>query len=284
MLLILGAGGKTGQAVIRALATRGAPVRALAHHETQVAPLRALGAGEVVVGDLRDPSALAAAMAGIEAVYYICPAVQPDEAEIGRGVIAAAQATGVPRLVLHSVMHPQISALPHHAHKLQVEDALIQSGLSFTILQPSSYMQNILEGWERIATQGVYASLYGLDARMTLVDLDDVGDVAARVLTEAGHEAATYELSGPEVLTAATMAATLSARLGRPVTAVAVPSEQWEARARAGGLDDYAVATLATMFRYYAHHGFAGNPRVLELLLGREPTNFAAFVARTAKG
>lgn len=259
-------------------------MRALVHHESEVASLRALGAGEVVAGDLRNPGEMEPAMKGAAAVYHICPAVQPDEAEIGQNMIMAAQNAGVERFVYHSVMHPQISALPHHAKKLRVEDALIQSGMAFTILQPSSYMQNILEGWDRIVKEGEYATLYGLSAHMSLVDLDDVGEAAARVLTEDGHEAATYELCGPEALTAAAMAETLSSHLGRTVTPVDVPIDQWEARMRTDTHNDYEPTTLATMFRYYAQHGFTGNPRVLTMLLNHPPTTFAEFAARRLSG
>ena len=100
-------------------------------------------------------------------------------------------------------------------------------------------------------------------------------------MTEPGHHAASYELSGPEALTAAGMADTLSHALGRPVHAEDFPLDQWEARARAAGLGEYQVATLSTMFRYYAGHGFEGNPNTLAYLLHRPPTSFAKFIERT---
>ena len=125
------------------------------------AKLRAKGLVEIpallddyVVGDVRDDATLAQAMRDVRAVYHICPAVQQDEAEIGHRLISAAQAAGVGHFVFHSVLHPQIAALPHHAQKLRVETALIQSGVPFTILQPASYMQNLLGVWDRIVQQG----------------------------------------------------------------------------------------------------------------------------------
>ncbi len=281
MILITAAGGKTGQAVIRALARKGVAVRALLLRQEHVPDLQALGVTDVVVGDMHDRDTLARAMEGVAAIYHICPAVQPDEAAIGIATVAAARAAGVELFVYHSVLHPQIAALTHHAQKLRVEAELIPSGLPFTILQPAPYMQNILDAWGCITEQGVYASLYGLDTRMSLVDLDEVAEVAARVLTEPGHQAASYELSGPEALTAATMAATLAHALGRPVHAENFSLEQWEERAHAAGLGDYQVETLSTMFRYYAGHGFAGNSNILGYLLRRPPTSFAEFVERT---
>jgi uncharacterized protein YbjT (DUF2867 family) len=266
--------------VLRALSGSGRPVRALVHRQKQVPLMREIGAAEVVVGDLRDAHALAEALRGVRAVYHICPAMQPDEADIGHGVIAAARAAGVAHFVFHSVLHPQTEALPHHTQKLRVETELVQSELPFTIMQPASYMQNILGGWARIKNEGVYTTSYGLDARMSLVDLDDVAAAAARVLTENGHQAAIYELSGPAVLTATETANILSQALGRPVSAENMNLDQWAVQMRAGGMGDYQIATLSTMFRYYAQHGFVGNPHVLAMLLNRRPTDFAGFVER----
>ncbi|HEY3417197.1 MAG TPA: NmrA family NAD(P)-binding protein [Armatimonadota bacterium] len=281
MILVTGAAGKTGQAVIRALRKRGADIRAFVHRQEHASAMHALGVSDIFVGDLRDQQALAQAMQGMPALYHIPPAVQSDEAEIGKSIIAAAQVAGVGYFVYHSVMHPQISALIHHAQKLQVEDALIQSDLPFTILQPASYMQNMLGIWERIVQQGIYTTTYGMDARMSLVDLDDVAEVAAIVLTEDGHRYATYELAGPEVLIAAQMAVTLEEKLGRPVIAEGMDIDQWEGNIRAAGMGEYSVTALAIMFRYYAQHGFTGNPHILASLLHRPPTAFAAFVERT---
>ncbi len=280
LILVTGASGKTGQAVVRALAQAGVATRALVHRQEQVAPLQELGATDVVVGDLRDDQSLREALQGIDAVYHICPPVQPDEAAIGQRMIALASEAHVARFVYHSVLHPQIEAMPHHAQKLRVEMALIQSNLPFTILQPAAFMQNLREIWSRIVEQGIFASFFGLHAGMSLVDLDDVAEVAVRVLTEDGHLFATYELSGPAVLIAAEIAGTLSQTLGRPVTAENLDIDKWAQRMRNHGMPDHGVQTLATMFRYYEQHGLTGNPHVLTMLLKRPPTDVAGFIAR----
>jgi hypothetical protein len=113
-----------------------------------------------------------------------------------------------------------------------------------------------------------------------MVDLEDVAAAAAIVLTEPGHEGATYELAGSEVLSQTSVARILAEALGRPVRAERLPLDVWEHRARAGGMGEYQITTLVKMFRYYERHGFWGNPRVLGWLLQRPPTTFAAFVQR----
>ncbi|MBU0704308.1 MAG: NmrA family NAD(P)-binding protein [Chloroflexi bacterium] len=282
MILVSGAAGKTGQAVIRVLVERGEPVRALVHRPEQARLVKEIGARQVVVGDMRVQATMDRAAQGVRAVYHICPNVSPDEVTIGRTAIAAARAAGVERFCYHSVLHPQVEAMPHHWQKMRVEEQLFKSGLCYTILQPTAYMQNVLAHWDQILERGVYPVPYPVETRLGMVDLEDVAEVAAVVLTEPGHAGATYELAG-ETMSQTEVAAIISQQLERSVRAEVVPLETWEQRARDAGLGDYPVEALLRMFRYYERYGFWGNPRVLSWLLGRPPTTFAAFVRRVAR-
>jgi uncharacterized protein YbjT (DUF2867 family) len=282
MILVTGAAGKTGRAVIRALAARGAVVRALVHRAEQRARVTEAGAREVVTGDLRAVSDLLAALEGVRAVYHIPPNVSPDEVTMGEAVIEAALATGVEHLVYHSVLHPQVEAMPHHWLKLRVEEALFASGLPYTILQPTAYMQNVLGQWQSIVEEGRYGVPYAVETRLSLVDLEDVAEAAALVLTAPGHLWATYELVGTEPLSQTEVAAHLSRALERPVRAEALSREVWAEQARAAGLGEYQVETLLKMFRYYERFDFSGNSRVMEQLLGRPARSFGAFAAEVA--
>jgi len=280
MITVTGAGGKTGQAVIRALARRGARVRALVHRAEQAVAVMGLGAGEAVAGDMRDAAILERALDGARSFYHICPNMHPEELDIGQAVIAAARRAGLAHLVYHSVLHPQVEAMPHHWQKMRVEEQLFASGLPYTIVQPAAYMQNVLAHRERMLNEGIYPVPYAVETRLGMVDLADVAEAAAVVLCEAGHEGAIYELAGGEVLTQDEVAEIVAAQVGRPVRAQAVPRDEWARQARAGGLGDYQVEGLLRMFAYYERHGFWGNPRVLHMLLGRAPATFAGFLAR----
>src|SRR5450631_1227607 len=156
MILITGAAGKTGKAVIEAVAARGAQVRALVHRAAQTDEVTAQGAREVAVGGFDDPAALARAASGVTAIYHICPNVSPHEIAYAKAVVTAAKAAGVPRFVYHSVLHPQIEAMPHHWAKLRVEEMLFGSKLDITILQSTAYMQNSLTEWDRMKREGIY--------------------------------------------------------------------------------------------------------------------------------
>lgn len=283
MILVTGAAGKTGRAIIRALVAREQAVRALVHRDEQAQLVKSLGAQEAMAGDMRDERTLRLATWDVRAVYHICPNVSPDELPIGKLAITAAQDAGVEQFVFHSVLHPQTEAMTHHWNKLRVEEALFESRLPCVILQPASYMQNVLAGWRATVERGVYAVPYSVETRMSMVDLEDVAQAAAVVLTEPGHLGATYELAGPDALTQTRVAEILSKQLRRPVHAEQITIEAWTRQAQAAGMGAYQIETLVKMFRYYDRHGFCGNPRALSYLIGREPAKFETFVERTMR-
>ncbi|MFN2152589.1 MAG: SDR family oxidoreductase, partial [Anaerolineales bacterium] len=267
MILVTGSAGKTGRAIIQALVKGGESVRVLAHRPDQVARLEALGVDDVLVGDMLDSASVTRAVQGIRAIYHIAPNVNPDEETIGRIIVDAARSANVERFVFHSVLHPQIEAMPHHWQKLRVEEMLFESGLFFTILQPTIYMQNILAYWDQIITDGIYPVPYSPESLLSMVDLDDVAQVAVMALTEPGHQSAVYELVGVSAMSQTDVANMLNEQLHRPVTVKIVSREDWERNARASGLGEFQVATLIKMFCFYERYGFAGNPNVLSYLL-----------------
>jgi uncharacterized protein YbjT (DUF2867 family) len=279
MILVTGAGGKTGQAVVAALAAKGAGVRALLRRREQAETLKAVGAAEISIGGFDDAQALGRAVAGADAVYHICPNVSRDEVRFAQAIASAAQAHGIRRFVYHSVLHPQIEAMPHHWQKMRAEEFLFACGFDLTILQPTAYMQNILGTWPDIVTDGIFRVPYPVETRLSLVDLADVAAAAALVLTTAGHANATYELVGTPPLSQTEVADCISAVLGRPVRAGAETVETWHARAHAAGMGNYECDTLAAMFRYYAAHGLMGNPNTLRWLLGHPPQDLAHWFA-----
>jgi NAD(P)H dehydrogenase (quinone) len=282
MILVTGAAGKTGKAVVAALAARGARVRVLLRNPAQAPVLTALGAADIALGSFDDPESLRRAAAGVAAIYHICPNVSPHELAYARAVAVAARACGVPRFVYHSVLHPQIEAMPHHWRKLRAEEMLFGSGFALTVLQPTAYMQNLAGAWRGVVVDDVLRAPYPVETRLCLVDLHDVAAVAALVLTEDGHAGATYELVGTEPLSQVDVAAAIGAVLRRDVHAQAQSIEAWDAHARSAGVGDAERSALIAMFRYYAAHGLIGNANTLRWLLGRAPTSLADFIRRFA--
>ena len=160
------------------------------------------------------------------------------------------------RIIYHSVLHPQVSAMPHHWQKMQVEEMLFTSSLDFTILQPTAYMQNIL-GYRNSINSGIYPIPYPISSKISLVDLQDVAEVASKVITESTHSSATYELVGTSPLSQIEVAEKLSHYLNYNIVAKEVSIHDWENSPSIQNMDEYVKNTLKSMFQYYANYGLA---------------------------
>ena len=291
MILITGASGKTGRTLIKAL-SKVESVCAFVHHEEHVSVVKSLGADKVIVGDMRDESAIRSAMQGARAVYHICPNMNPDEAGIGKLVIDAARESEVEHLVYHSVLHPQTEKMNHHWQKMRVEEMLFESGLPFTILQPALYMQNLLAGWKSIVEESVVRVPYSVNSKFSFIDLEDVAEAAKIVLTGPTHKNAVYELAGTLPMSHVEVAEILGRVLNRDVRAEREEISDWRlhverssegAQSKRAGMSEYVIEDLVKMFEYYDQWGLAGNPNVLRWLLRREPTSLESFIERTMK-
>lgn len=277
MILVTGAAGKTGTEVIHALAQGSQPVRAWLRRAEQA---EGLPVADTMIGDLEDARLWRYACRDVDALYLICPNMHSRELEIGRLALQAAKEADISRFVYHSVLHPQTEEMPHHWQKMRVEEEIFRSSVPFTILQPCAYMQNLAAYREPIAASGRYAVPYDIRARFALVDLTDIAQAAARVLSEPGHSGAIYELAGPANLSSTEVAQTLTDHLQRLVQAVQTPLDEWERSATASGTSSSSIEMLAAMFRYYDRYGLVGNSNILGWLLGRPPISLAQFVAR----
>jgi len=264
-VLVIGAAGKTGRAVTRALVERGVGVRA-AIHQGRRSRIHADDLVHPIPLDLVTGVGVEAAVAGASAVYHLAPNVHPDEVLMAIRVADAAAQQGVSRFVYHSVLNPSDASMPHHLRKAKAEKAVRTRLASATILRPTAYLQNL----DRPARHGRIEVPYSLDTPFTNVDLDDVADVAARVLTEDGHDGATYDLVGAEQLSVREMARIATEVLGHRVGAVSVPLDEWISGPGAD-LPDQARADLVAMFRSYDLNGLVGDSRTLRDLLHREP-------------
>ena len=279
-ILVTGASGKTGQRVVASIAQKGGRVRAFLRRPEAGGPLKQAGAAEIALGDLMDHGSLRLAMTGAGQVLHICPPMHPKEDAMARTMIELAGELAVDRFVLYSVLHPLLADVPHHDRKLQAERALVDSGLNYTILQPSRYMQHLAMIWKAVLATGVHTMPFGTTVRFSLVDLADLAEAVARIMTEPGHDAATYQLAGPDDLSQDDCAGILTSVLGRPIRAVAKPIADFRRDAVAAGMPDERIEGMIKMNAHYDAHGLVGNSNVLRWILGREPTRFAEFVRR----
>lgn len=276
-IVITGASGKTGKAIISQLSNNGYTVTAFAHKESYRSELLACGASKIVIGDLRSRTDLENAFSENRAIYHICPNMTQDEYEIGRNIIQICQKTGTSRFIYHSVLHPHIQSMPHHWQKLLVEEELFKSSLEYTILQPAAYMQNIL-GYHKSIQSGIFPVPYSPEALISLVDLRDVAAVALLVLKNEKYINGIYELAGTTPLSQYEVADELTKVLERKISVEVINRNQWENNAINSGMADYPRKTLLSMFEYYEQYGLKGSPTTLSYLLGRNPITIGQFI------
>lgn len=271
-VLAFGASGKFAGHVVPALKSRGLHVRGFVREEKEANEARAHGADEIAIGDLTDWESIERALVGVGGVFYIAPAFMPGEADVGRGVVEACSAAGVKRFVFSSVIHPVLSGLSNHAAKAPVEEAILNSGMTYVLLHPALYFQNYLQSWTKVVETGVLGEPWSVDTRFSRVDYRDVADVAATALSEDRLSYGTFELCSDDWLNRRDVAALIGKALGREVRAERIDPDT---------LGDKATP-MRPMFDHYEHVGLRGNPLTLRAILGREPRSLDQFFAELA--
>lgn len=276
MILLTGGTGTTGSEIVRELAAAGAKrVRALVRNAGRAAFIREAGF-EVVEGDFDRPETLEAALAGVERALLLTPP-DPRTFEHQRVFVEAAKRAGTRHVVKFSAVGADAGAPGGFARwHGQAEELLKDSGLAWTMLQPNTFMQNLLGQARAIADEGVIYQPVG-DARAAFVDARDIAAVAARVLVGEGHEGKTYVVTGPEALSYGEVAEKLTAATGRPVRYVSVTPEQFRAGALAAGLPEWLADALGLLNENFAAGKWSQVTNVVREVGGREPTTFDRF-------
>ena len=279
LILAVGAAGQFAGLVVPELAKRGAKVRGLIKDAKQGDAVIKNGAAEVFVGDLTDRASMDSALKGVDSVFYIAPAFMPDEAKVGKSMVDAARRAGVRRFVFSSVIDPVISALENHTAKAPVEEAIIESGMEYVLLQPTLFFQNITRGWQAVVKNGTFGEPWSDETRFTRVDYRDVAEVAAIALTEDRLLYGTYQLCSEGNLNRKEVAALIGEVLGRKIEAVrprppASPSQNADS--------DKQISPMQLMFDWYDRHALVGNALTLRAILGREPRTLRTYFEELA--
>ena len=272
MVLVTGAAGQAGTALLQALSAEGIRTRAWIHRAEQKETVIASGASEVFVGDLTLPENAVQAMDGIDTVYFICNAANPQEDTIGTHLIETAKKLGNITFIYHSVLHSLLSDMPHHDRKRKVEKALVDSGIPYVILQPAVFMQMLTPSVQSVKKGGAFVQKFfkSSQTKMSFVDIKDYAEAAAKIVASGAFTYGTYELCSSGIYALADMENILSELTGRKVTSAYIHDEDFLAAPHLSA-DSYAGQTLLTMFRHYNENSFCGNSYTLTKILGRDP-------------
>lgn len=277
MILITGVTGTVGSAVLEALRKAAKAVRAMVRSE---ADAKKLPAGtSVVVADFADPDSLRRALAGVESVFVVCSPV-PQLVELESNMIDVCDEQGIRHVVLNSALGAEDYPKSFPSWHRQVEDKLSASGLRYTILRPNSFMQNIVAfNAPSIRAQGAFYAAMG-NAKLSLIDVRDVGAAAAQVLLAPdGHAGKTYDLNGPEAVSYADVAERISRITGRSVQFVDIPEDAQRKAMLDLGMPDWQVNALLELQQYYSKLGKGGEvTATLDKLLGRKALTLDHFL------
>jgi uncharacterized protein YbjT (DUF2867 family) len=265
MILVTGATGTVGSAVIEALKGSGVPFRA------GVRDRKPEGVESVSL-DFEKRETLRPALKGIESLFLLSNLVAPE-----LNVVEAAKAEGVKRIVKLSVWRCPDEAYTFARWHRPVERAIEASGLAYTFLRCNIFMQNMVTYMSASIRNESAFYAPAAQARMAHVDARDIAAVAAKALTSSAHDFKAYNVSGPESLSFGDVAKTLGKVSGREIRYVEITPEDYKKASLGAGAPETYVDALLDLYRYYREGKAAETTDTVRSVTGREPVTFERF-------
>jgi uncharacterized protein YbjT (DUF2867 family) len=277
-ILVTGGTGKVGAEVVKELLKREADIRLLVRKEGATPK-----GVEVAIGDLLDPVSIEKAMQGVDKLYLL-NAVVPDELTQGLIAYDLAKKLKLKHVVYHSVFRvDRFKDVPHFASKLAIENAMREFDVPFTIIRPNYFNQNDATLRDALTKAGIYPIPLG-QAGISAVDIRDIAEATAIVLTSDKHLGKTYNLNGPEVLGGTKMASIWSGLLGKEIRYSGESMDAFEEQMRRRA-PSWSAFDIRMMFEGYLERGFVaetGDIEILTALLGHTPRRYEDFARETA--
>lgn len=274
-VLVTGATGNVGSEVIMQLARMGASVKAgMRASSRNTAPVGAA----LTVFDFGAPETFASALQNVDRVFLMRPPEMSDSREM-RPFIEAMSKAEIEHVVFMSVQGAGTNPfVPHHG----IEALLKKSGLGWTFLRPSFFMQNLSTTHcaDIRDRDEIYVPAGG--GRTNFIDASDIAEAAAVCLTTPGHRGKAYEITGSEALTYQQVADILSAACGRSIRYSKPSARQFKARMKEAGHPDEFVSVMASIYALARFGMAAGTTRDFEKLVGHKATTVAEWAANNA--
>jgi uncharacterized protein YbjT (DUF2867 family) len=274
MIVVVGGTGRVGRQLVRHLAERGLPVRAVSRG---LNPGSLPPAVERARADLADPGSLEPHLKGAQSLFLLWPFTS---AEVTAGLapkVAEIAARHVARVVYLSA---QPAAEQPDSFWALVEQAIEETGIAWTFLRPTGFAANTLMWANQIRSGDVVRWPFGA-ARRALIDERDIASVAVRALTEDGHAGARYVLSGPEVLTQAEQLAAIGDAIGRDLTWEELPKDAAVEALTAAWGDRAFAESAVDAWEWFVDHPERVNPTV-EAITGVAARRFVDWAAVNA--
>jgi uncharacterized protein YbjT (DUF2867 family) len=273
MILVTGATGTVGSQVVRELLDRGARFCAGVHSR----PLDMQGVESRTI-DYDRPETLPPALEGVRTAYLVSYETLHEKA-----MVEAARGAGIERIVKQSAWRAGDDGFISGRWHREVEREIEESGMAWTFLRPNMFMQNFVTVHaDSIRRESAFYES-AEDARVSYIDARDVARVAAKVLTEPGHDGQAYDLSGPEAVTHEEIAEALSRALGRTIRFISISDEEFRKRWVEAGAHEEEAAAWVDISRYFRTGAGSTVTTAVQDLTGRAPTTLVEF-CRDHKG
>ncbi len=280
MILITGASGSVGKAVLREVSRKESKFRGMFRSKEEAA--NAPSGCESVLADYSDRQSLRKAMDGVAFVFVVCSPI-PQLVELESNVLDACKESGVKHVVLHSALGAGDYGKSFPSWHRKVEDKLKVTGISYTILRPNGFLQNIVAyNAPSIRAQGAFYAAMG-DAKVSYLDVGDIAVVAAKALKGGVHAGKTYELNGPEAISNQELAKRISKVAGRTVNYVDIPESAQREAMLGLGMPEWQVAALLELQQYYKQGGGAKTDGLLQALIERAPATLDQYLTANAR-
>lgn len=280
MILITGSSGSVGKAVLQEAIRKESKVRAMYRSKQEAA--KAPSGCEAVLADYADKQSLRKALDGVDSVYVVCSPI-PQLVELESNMLYACKEAGVKHLVLNSALGAGDYPKSFPGWHRKVEDKLESTGMSYTILRPNGFLQNIVTyNSPSIRAQGAFYAAMG-DAKVSYLDVGDIAVVAAKSLHGGAHAGKTYELNGPEAISNQELAMRISRVTGRTVNYVDMPESAQRESMLGMGMPEWQVTALLELQQYYKQGGAARTDGLLESLIERAPVTLDQYLTAKAQ-
>lgn len=280
-ILIIGAAGNNGTATIESLVKKqltNTKIRAAVRSAEKAAQLtEKYPSIETVIIDLDKPETLPAAYQGVDKVFMIPGNIEDREGHAKNAIDAAVQAGSVKQFVFYSVVGAEYEAILFARQFRAGEKYLEQSGLNWTHLRTIFFQDNFF-GWaDGIKQGGLYFGIR--DGSFAPLNVADIGEMAANILTTSGHDNKAYNVTGPELLNGADMAAVFAQVTGKEVAHISPTEEQTLESLLSTGWPEWQAKGLLELFEVFASNQAAVVSPDGEKLLGRPLTTLKSFIA-----
>jgi len=280
MILITGASGSVGKAVLQEASRKEPKVRAMYRSKEEAA--KAPSGSEAVLADYANKQSLRDALDGVTSVYVVCSPI-PQLVELESNVLDVCKESGVKHVVLSSAMGAGDYGKSFPSWHRKVEDKLKGTGMSYTILRPNGFLQNIVVyNAPSIRAQGTFYAAMG-DAKVSYLDVGDIAVVAVKALKGGAHAGKTYELNGPEAISNQELARRISKVTGRTVNYVDIPESAQREAMLGMGMPAWQVTALLELQQYYKQGGAAKTDGLLQALIERDPVTLDQYLTSNAR-